>query len=351
MIKREANNVAEKSLFHTSLDKAKKGKTMKKYEQFEKIILNLSILRYMISSKVSNGFYDINKQCEPFFMEILNILYGWKLVKAREVNHPGIDLFDDINKIAIQVTSQKSLSKVEKTIAIFDEKQYSTKYNRLIVLNVLAKANHSKEIKAKSITFDQDSDIIDVEDLIKEIEKCSDEKFERIFAYIDGQLGSFIKANIDRSSLLVKDRPDYQNSEAVNYNKVKKYMTSNRIDLKEFDEFKAEATKKHSQLLGLSQKQRQAIFVTISKGTLSKIRLLTLGEILENSFGYSRPDVGNTLQILQRENILWDDENSELSERTVTASNEWFWGYAKEILQNEDLHSLIIDLKFIVFDD
>ena len=51
-------------------------------------------------------------------MQILNLLYGYNLqsTNAKKGNYPAIDLADNVNKIAIQVTSNTSSSKIKETL-------------------------------------------------------------------------------------------------------------------------------------------------------------------------------------------------------------------------------------------
>ena len=62
--------------------------------------------------------YDLNRYLEDFFKDILNIVYGYKLVNLNEErsNNPGLDLGDEAVKVAFQVTSTKSSDKVNTTL-------------------------------------------------------------------------------------------------------------------------------------------------------------------------------------------------------------------------------------------
>lgn len=59
-------------------------------------------------------------------MQILNLLYGYNLesTNTKKSNFPAIDLIDNKNKIAIQVTSDTSINKIKYTL----EKIKNTNY-------------------------------------------------------------------------------------------------------------------------------------------------------------------------------------------------------------------------------
>ena len=84
----------------------------------------VKIIQYFaeISSKIkmSNqlNLLDINIYCENQVMEALNSLYGWKLcnLNAKSQNSTAIDLVDDKNRIAIQVTPDTRNTKIKETL-------------------------------------------------------------------------------------------------------------------------------------------------------------------------------------------------------------------------------------------
>lgn len=84
----------------------------------------VKIIQYFseLSSKVklSNqlNLMDINILCENQVMRALNMLFDWKLYNAnsKSQNTEALDLIDDKNHIAIQVTSNTRSSKIKETI-------------------------------------------------------------------------------------------------------------------------------------------------------------------------------------------------------------------------------------------
>ncbi|MFR7839157.1 MAG: SMEK domain-containing protein [Blautia massiliensis (ex Durand et al. 2017)] len=80
------------------------------------------------------NLYDINIIAEDFFPGLLNLIYGYELKNANhlEKNAPAIDLIDRKNRIAVQVTSDNSSTKIRHTIAEFNKNQAYHLYDRLV---------------------------------------------------------------------------------------------------------------------------------------------------------------------------------------------------------------------------
>ncbi|RXM43911.1 SMEK domain-containing protein [Flavobacterium sp. YO12] len=82
------------------------------------IVDSLSILNNQISLRCSLGFTDLNKVSEDFFAKLLNRIYNYSLINLNEnrSNEPGLDIGDESNSIAYQVTSQVDSSKITSTL-------------------------------------------------------------------------------------------------------------------------------------------------------------------------------------------------------------------------------------------
>lgn len=82
------------------------------------IIDNLSSLQLQVENRCSIGLTNLNKYLEDFFKEILNSIHGLSLVNLNSSrnNEPGLDLGDETNSIAFQVTSQKTVQKINATL-------------------------------------------------------------------------------------------------------------------------------------------------------------------------------------------------------------------------------------------
>ena len=82
----------------------------------------LSVLCSEVALRNSLNLQDINVIAENFYRDLLNLLYGYRLKNANheKQNVASIDLVDDENRLAIQVTSDNSSAKVHDTIHGFN---------------------------------------------------------------------------------------------------------------------------------------------------------------------------------------------------------------------------------------
>jgi len=149
-----------------------------------KLVDDLSNLAYQINTRNKLGQFDLTKICEDFVREVINITYGFNLknLNSSRSNNPGLDLGDTEEKIAIQVTSQKSSTKVNATLeAINDEQKKS--YKRIVIF-ILGHKQSSYSINkdlAKKCNFEDTKDIWDIDTLLKEVVILDIDKLDMIY--------------------------------------------------------------------------------------------------------------------------------------------------------------------------
>lgn len=164
---------------------------MNKEVYLKNIAENLALLSREVSILNAVNLYDINIIAEDFFPGLLNLIYGYELQNANhfEKNAPAIDLIDQKNRIAVQVTSDNSSAKIRHTIEEFNKNQAYNLYDRLVVLILTQKKNYSTNFDTQGrFSFDKASDIWDVEKLIKDIRKLETEQIKSISEYLSEEL-------------------------------------------------------------------------------------------------------------------------------------------------------------------
>ncbi|WP_426175569.1 SMEK domain-containing protein [Massilia sp. TWR1-2-2] len=146
--------------------------------EFESILMNLSVLRYIFKSKSKRGQYDLNKAAESFFRDFLNIAFDYSLINLNDIteNHAAIDLGDSLAKLCFQVTAENGSGKIKSSLKKFEEKGLGAKYSRLVMLLLTEKKNYSTKFLPVRLVFDPQTDIWDIDDLLAKIEKLSLEK-------------------------------------------------------------------------------------------------------------------------------------------------------------------------------
>lgn len=155
------------------------------------ITSNLSWLVSQISQKGVLKLYDDHIHAESFFCGLLNIIFGYQLTNAN-FDHPNaaaIDLLDATNRIAVQVTTDRTAAKVRKTLEKFGAHALYRQYDRLIILIIGDRPNYRATFEVNyDFTFSAKDDIWGVKYLIEKIGRQDTDKLAQISDYIDKQL-------------------------------------------------------------------------------------------------------------------------------------------------------------------
>lgn len=164
---------------------------MNKEVYLKNIAENLALLSRGVSILNAVNLYDINIIAEDFFPGLLNLIYGYELKNANhlEKNAPAIDLIDQKNRIAVQVTSDNSSTKIKHTIEEFNKSQAYHLYDRLVVLILTQKKKYSSNFDTQGLfSFEKARDIWDVEKLIKDIRELETAQIKNVSDYLSEEL-------------------------------------------------------------------------------------------------------------------------------------------------------------------
>lgn len=165
--------------------------SLKRKQYLDRILEIFSYIKSQVELSTSGNLTDINIYSENFYRDCLNLIFGYQLenINIIEPNAAAIDLGDEKNKIAIQVTSSGALSKVKKTVKKFNDKNLGSKYNRLIILNISMKKKHKAQVVGEKDQHQLDiaNDIWDISDLMNEISNKSIEEITEIKEFIEAQ--------------------------------------------------------------------------------------------------------------------------------------------------------------------
>ncbi|MFP7486367.1 SMEK domain-containing protein [Priestia filamentosa] len=169
------------------------------------ILDGLSQLSFSLQTRGKVGLFDLNRYCEDFAKDLLNLIYGYKLVNLNDVrlNEPGIDLGDMQKKIAFQITSNKKTPKVIETLEkISDEHKVHYNKFKILILGTKQKSYTIPEDLKSATNFNDKDDIMDFQDLESKILSLSLEKIKGVY--------DFLKENLVRvySDLGFDETPD-----------------------------------------------------------------------------------------------------------------------------------------------
>lgn len=180
----------------------------KEREYIDEIIYHLSIIQVSLEHLNKFSLYDINIYSEDFFCKLLNLIYKIELknLNLKDKNIVSIDLGDKQNKICYQVTSTNDSGKIKKTIKKFEEYQLYNDYDKLFILLLKDKKSYSTTFPTNKRYQFSKTNIIDINDIIKEIKTKNINEIEIITNFIRENTQLFSKLNIDNSLPKVENK-------------------------------------------------------------------------------------------------------------------------------------------------
>jgi len=168
----------------------------------------VSRLITQVELATAQGRTDINLALEDAFIPILKSVYNLPHLinlNRKQKNYPGIDLGDDHDRVAFQVTSTTTLEKVKATLSQFMERKYFNTFDELFVLMLTKKqSSYSQtsvnEILSKDFAFNCKKHIVDLYDILAEVSGIRLAAQERVlaeFKQILGDVDAFIDFRTD----------------------------------------------------------------------------------------------------------------------------------------------------------
>ncbi|WP_163381376.1 SMEK domain-containing protein [Cyclobacterium sp. SYSU L10401] len=158
----------------------------------DRIIKLLGFIRNTVELSSSISLYDNNIFSENFYRDFLNLLFNYKLVNIniQEKNSAAIDLGDLENRIAIQVTSTRDLLKTRKTVKTFIKNGLHKNYDRLILLNIISKTDHTVTSVGDKNIFEISTkeNIWDNSDLLRKINDLETPKIKTILDFLEKEI-------------------------------------------------------------------------------------------------------------------------------------------------------------------
>lgn len=212
---------------------------LNKERTLKEIIYWISHLSTSASLGGKIHFFDLNIVAEDFYADLLSIIYSLHLknLNKMSLNAVAVDLGDFKNRVCIQVTSNRTLRKVQDTINKFEKNHLSQHFDHLKIVIIGEKTGKYPTLTLpSSISFDRTKDIIGNSDIIKSISSLSEHEISEILTimkrdivprkdiessvtHTDHDVLNEYRDYFDRSAL--KDRWDSEN----NYSAFKDALT------------------------------------------------------------------------------------------------------------------------------
>ena len=187
----------------TRVGKAREGGGMKQLEIENQLRDVVSRIIVQVELATAQGRTDINLALEDAFIPILRSVYNLPHLinlNRKQKNFPGIDLGDDHDRVAFQLTSTSTLDKVKSTVRQFMDRSYFNTFDELYVLILTRKqASYSQasinELLTDQFAFNCKKHIIDLGDLlgfVGGLRLAAQERVLAEFRHILGEVDAFI---------------------------------------------------------------------------------------------------------------------------------------------------------------
>ncbi len=165
---------------------------MLRQEYYNKIEERLSWLAHRIKVRGRLNTLDLHIHCENFYRDLLNLVYGWKLVNANssEQNATAIDLVSVNEKIVIQVSATNTIAKVQRSLDKLGEIYVGCSFKFLSIADSVDNIQkHTFNILRESgVTFNPKGDSFDTIILLRDINGLDIDTLEKVFQLITKEL-------------------------------------------------------------------------------------------------------------------------------------------------------------------
>ena len=170
---------------------------MKRQIQIDKISEQLAVLGRKIKLQNGINLTDLNIHAENLFRDFLNMLYGYHLGNCNTANQntASIDLHDENNRLAIQVTANTRRAKIQDCIDSFCHQGLHKKFDRLIVLLVGDSKSYREDFSSPTeengvFTVRRNEDVWDFQKLMRDIGDLTVDRLEDVYGFLERELGS-----------------------------------------------------------------------------------------------------------------------------------------------------------------
>lgn len=290
------------------------------------IVDALSDIAGQVLTRGRLGLTDLNKHAEDFFKTILNHLFSLSLVNlnGERSNEPGLDLGDEANKIAFQITATRTSAKVNDTLDALSDEQIKA-YPKIRVLMIAGKqSSYTLDAGLCSRASFSAEDIWDIHDLGKRCMDLPVDVLQLVYSHVHSELAR-IKIELEIPDAdgkypttladFIEAIPKPQMSDLVKFNKlleeegVKEDLGKTRESFATFS----------STLAKLPRISREFLVMLIERREINRKRRLGSDFLIEiNADKLDRisryPDNDGELRVLGAYGFVWLDEPEETGE-------------------------------------
>ncbi|WP_295389685.1 SMEK domain-containing protein [uncultured Thiodictyon sp.] len=173
------------------------------------LIHDFSLVQLYVKNNQQAGFSDMTRLLESLSIQMFKATHNLDLKNKNFLfpNFPAIDLADDAQRTAVQVTTNADSKKIKHTLKMFNEHKLSRDYDTLIILGFI-ECSRSKALPTFctvlnindliSLVTDRNDDDL-AQDLVDALQQHSD--FSRVHPYDDNNCLEIVLRCIDRSAI------------------------------------------------------------------------------------------------------------------------------------------------------
>lgn len=204
---------------------------MKHLDLLNEFRVAMSQLASQIEAASAMQMYDIHKVSENLVLGVMREIYGWQhlrnLNSTERTNFPGIDLADDIEGIAVQVTATPTLEKVKSTVGTFLKHGLEKRYQRVVIFVLSRKQTSYSQYAIDragdgKFKLDASRDILDQSDICSAAAEVEPRQLAAALEVIRAYMRGGVASGLGEEDF----NPPASPPERVNLNLVEVYFSS-----------------------------------------------------------------------------------------------------------------------------
>lgn len=150
----------------------------------------LALLVVKTKNDIRSNLGSTNVVAETILCGLLNRMYDWNLVNANSIsqNYPGVDLIDERNNIAVQVTSTCTKAKIQNTLEKVGK--LGVTFSRLIILLISDETPGPTLRTCTDPSYHGNMEVWSIPDVFRAAKEMDMDKLKKLTAYMDDELGT-----------------------------------------------------------------------------------------------------------------------------------------------------------------
>ena len=150
----------------------------------------LALLVVKTKNDIRSNLGSTNVVAETILCGLLNRMYDWNLVNANSIsqNYPGVDLIDERNNIAVQVTSTCTKAKIQNTLEKVGK--LGVTFARLIILLISSETPGPTLRTCTDPSYHGNMEVWSIPDILRTAKELDMDKLKKLTAYMDDELGT-----------------------------------------------------------------------------------------------------------------------------------------------------------------